>query len=138
MAVLTPKPLVLKDVELTIGSGTADDFRKYVSSVAFTPSSSSITWTGLGLNTHTDVATATWTCDLTFVQDWESADSLSRYLYDNEGETVPVTFRPKSGVGPSFTANISVTPGAIGGSVNAYAEATVSLGSDKPVLVPAA
>jgi hypothetical protein len=137
MAVLNVQPLVLKNVELLIGTGTPDDFRKHVSSVAFTPSASTVTWTGLGLNTFTDVSTATWTCDLTFAQDWASANSLSRFLYENEGETVPVSFTPKDG-GPAFTANVSITPGAIGGAVGAVSESTVSLGSDKPVLVPAA
>lgn len=139
MAILEVQPLVLKDVELVIGGETGDDFRKHVSGAVFAPTSGTTTWTGLGLNTHTDANTATWTCDLTYVQDWQSTKSLSRYLYDNEGETVEVEFRPKSGAGPSFTANIVITPGAIGGTVNSFAETTVSLGCDgKPTLVPAA
>lgn len=138
MTVLEPQRLVLKNVVLTLGSGTPDDFAKYVSSVTFTPSASTITWTGLGGNTYTDVATATWTCDLAYLQDWTSTNSLSQYLFNHEGDTVPATFEPKNG-GPSFTASIVITPGAIGGDVNAYATATVSLGVvGKPVLVPGA
>jgi len=109
-----------------------------VDQVIFTPSSSSQTWTGLGQNTHTDVSTATWTLGLRYAQDWASATSLSRYLFDNEGDTVSMTFRPKSGAGPSFTAQVVITPGAIGGDVNAYATASVTLGvNGKPQLVPA-
>lgn len=133
MAVLDVKPLILKDVELLIGDGsTADDFRKFVSQVEFTPSSSSTSWTGLGGNTHTDTAVATWTATLRYVQDWESTKSLSRYLYDNEGKTVPVKFKPKAGVGsvtnPTWNAQMVVSPGAVGGQVNAYAETSVTLG----------
>ncbi len=137
MAVLEVQPLVLKDVELIIAAA-GDDYRKHVSGVVFTPTAAAITWNGLGLNSHTDQGIATWIAALTYVQDWDSASSLARYLYEHEGETVPMTFRPRSGVGPSFTANVAITPGAIGGLVNTFAETTVNLGSDKPVLVAAA
>lgn len=131
------QPLVLKDVIAKIGNAEMD-YRKSFSKIEFTPSSSSSTWTGLGLNTHTDNATATWQANLTYVQDWDSADSFSRFLHDHEGETVPMEFAPRSGSGPSFTADIVITPGAIGGTVNAFAETSVALGVDgKPTLVPA-
>lgn len=143
MATLDVQPLVLKDIELTIGDGTPDDFRKHVSGVTFTPPGTNvqvISWTGLGANTHTDKTVPDgddWTCGLDYVQDWDSTNSLSRYLYDHAGETVPATFRPRSGVGPSFTADITIVHGAIGGQVNAFATTSVTLGSTKPVLVPA-
>lgn len=139
MATLEVQPLVLKDVELIFGDPLADDdFRKHASSVTLTPSAEQATWNGLGKNSHTDTATATWTCVIEYVQDWDSADSLSRYLFTNEGTTVQVHFRPRAGTGPSFTANVTITPGAIGGAVNAFATTSVTLGSDKPQLVPAA
>jgi len=133
MAQIAVAPLVLKDVTLTLGT---DTYEKHVSEVRFTPSASTISWTGLGGNTVTDVATATWTATLGYVQDWETVDSLSQYLLANEGESVEATFKPKSGSGPSFTATLTITPGAIGGAVNAYATTSVTLGSTKPVLVP--
>lgn len=137
MSVLEVQPLVLKDVELIIGGEAGDDFRKHVDAVTFTPSSSTTTWTGLGKNTHTDSSIATWTLVLNYVQDWDSTNSLSRYLFAHEGETVEMEFAPRAAGGPSFTANVVITPGAIGGTVNAFATTSVTLGSDKPVLVPA-
>lgn len=135
MSIIAVNPLILKDVTLEIGT---DDYKKHVSKVSFTPSASSVTWKGLGGNTHTDVTNATWTCELSYVQDWETTDSLSAYLYANEGSTVAVNFKPRTGSGPSFTANIVITPGAIGGAVDAYTDTSVTLGCDgKPVLVPA-
>lgn len=132
MAVINVQPLVLKNVDLLIG---ADDYKKHVDGVTFTPTSGTTTWTGLGLNTHTDANTATWTCDLSYVQDWETANSLSAYLYANEGNTVEIEFAPKSG-GPSFVANVVITPGAIGGQVNTFGTTTVTLGCDgRPELV---
>ncbi len=132
MANISVTPLVLKNIELTVG---ADDYKTSVSSVRFEPSASQVSWTGLGGNTHTDVSTATWTVTLEFAQDWDTTNSLSRYLFAQEGTTKAIKFRPKNGVGPSFTANVAISPGAIGGAVNAYATASVTLGSDKPVLV---
>lgn len=128
-------PLILKDVELLLGAD--DDFRKHVSGVTLTPSSSQTTWKGLGGNTHTDSSTPTWTCQLDYVQDWISETSLSGYLMDHSGETIAATFRPQSGAGPTFTVNLSVVPGAIGGQVDAYSTTSVTLGCDEPVRVPA-
>lgn len=136
MPVIEVQPLVLKDVILTIGEA-GSDYRKHADGVTFTPASAQQTWTGLGLNTHTDSSAATWTAVISYVQDWDSADSLSRYFYENEGKTVPMTFQPKSGSGASFTANVSITAGAIGGAVNTFGTTSVTLGSDKPALTPA-
>lgn len=136
VAVIAPVPLVLKDVVLTLGT---DDFQKHVSSVVFTPSSSQVTWQGLSPDaSFSDVTTATWTCALELAQDWTAATSLCRFLYDNEGEHIAATFKPISGEGPSFTATLIITPGAIGGAVNAVATQSVTLGCEgRPVLVPA-
>lgn len=136
MATIDINPLILKDVELLLGT---DDYRKHVDQVTLTPASSQVSWTGLGNNTHTDVSTATWTCVLNYAQDWETPDSLSRFLYEHEGETIEgATFRPRSGVGPSFLVDLVITPGAIGGTVNAYSTSSVTLGCNgKPQLVEA-
>jgi hypothetical protein len=137
MSIVNISPLVLKDFVLTIG---ADQFEKNVSSVIFTPSSSVVTWQGgTPEASFTDTGRATWTAAINYAQDWDTANSLSQYLYANEGATVPASFRPRNGVGPSFSASLVVTPGAIGGAVNAVSEASVTLGvQGKPVLVPGA
>ena len=138
MAVIDIDPLVLKDVTLVLGAD-GNDYKKHVDQVMFQPSASSVTWTGLGQNTHTDQSTATWACTLGYAQDWETADSLSRYLFDHEGEVVTAEFHPRSGSGPSFTTELVITPGAIGGNVNQFGTTTVTLGCrKKPQLVPAA
>ena len=136
MPQIAVNPLVLKDVLLSLG---LDSYEKHVSGVTFTPSASTINWQGLTPDSKfTDVTAADWTCQLDYVQDWETVDSLSQYLFENEGLEIEATFKPRSGSGPSFTATLVITPGAIGGVVNAYATTSVTLGSTKPVLVPAA
>lgn len=135
--IAVPRPLVLKDVLLTLED---NGYQNHVSAVTFTPSASTVTWQGLSPEaTMTDVTQATWVCALELVQDWDQPTSLCRYLYDNEGEHVAATFQPKNGVGPSFSATVIITPGAIGGAVNAVAVQSVTLGCEgKPQLLPAA
>src|SRR4051812_28180124 len=108
MATIAVTPLVLKNVIMTIGT---DNFEKALDQVVFTPSASSIPWTGLSLNPFTDVSTATWVATLEYVQDWDTTTSLSRYLHNTEGSTVPVSFSPRNGSGPSFTTSLVITPG---------------------------
>jgi hypothetical protein len=143
MATLDIQPLVMKDVLLVLGA-SGDDFRKHVDQVTFNPPSapSAITWTGLGLNTHTDRGTPTedWTVTLNYAQDWESTNSLSQYLFDHHGDPEPIAarFEPKAG-GPAFEAEVYVVSGAIGGSVNVFATASVTLPTTgKPTRVAAA
>lgn len=133
MATIDVKPLVLKDVLLKIGD---DNYEKHVSAVRFVPSSSTIQWSGLTPDAvFTDATVPTWTCELEFAQDWETYDSLSRYLFEEMGTTKAVEFIPVKGSGNlKVTANLTIVPGSIGGAVNEYATDSVTLGSDKPVL----
>jgi hypothetical protein len=132
MATVAVNPFVLRDVDLVIG---ADNYEAHTSQVEFTPTTSQVSWTGLANNTVTSQTTATWQCTIALAQDWGTPNSLSQYLMDNEGEVVSVTFTPASGQG-SFEADVTITPGAIGGTAGAFAVATVTLGSTKPVFTP--
>ncbi|MGK9146665.1 IPT/TIG domain-containing protein [Plantibacter flavus] len=134
MAQIAHTPLVLKDYVLSLADNS---YEKALSAVTFTPTAPTITWQGGTPDaSFTDTGRATWVAGLTFAQDWDTVGSLSRYLFENEGAVVPVVFRPRNGTGPSFSATLVITPGAIGGAVNVVAEATVSLGlQGKPVLI---
>jgi len=136
MPTIAIQPIVLTDCLLTING---NDYEGHVSSVEFVPTATSATWKGLTPGgSHTATGLATWLCNLGYAQDWETVNSLSGYLFDHEGETVSATFEPKSG-GTGFSADIVITPGAIGGTVDAFAVATVSLGvQGKPVRIPSA
>lgn len=136
MVAIAVNPLVLKDYTLKIA---ADNYEKAVDGVTFTPSGSTITWSGPIGSDFTDAAATTWKAEISYVQDWRTAGSLSRYLFDHDGETVSCTFVPSSAVGePSFTADLVVMAGAIGGKTRAFATTSVTLGvRAKPLLVPA-
>lgn len=142
MAQTAIAPIIMRDVLLrftpgiTTGTGAAD-FEKHVSQVEFTPTSSVVNWKGLDpASVFSKTTTATWTCTLAYAQDWETTDSLSSYLHDEEGEQITCVFEPVKG-GATWTATLQITPGAIGGTVDAIAVATVTLGVvGKPVRTP--
>jgi hypothetical protein len=134
MAVIPVKPRVFKNYKLKIAS---DNYETSVSAVTLTPATSVQTWRGGTPDAvFTDLSATTWTCDLAYAQDWETAGSLAIYLFNHEGETVACEFSP-IGTGPKFTVNAIIVPGQIGGAVDAYGTATVTLGvQGKPVFVP--
>lgn len=135
--VVPVEPFILKD---SIFSVAADDFAAACSAITITPTAQTVTFVGLKPGAvFTDMSAAVWALALTYAQDHANADSLSNYLFDHEGETKEVTFKPQSGIGPSYTVNLVITPGAIGGTGGAVAASTVNLGvKGKPVRVPAA
>ena len=137
MAQINVQPLYLKDVILTVDG---DTYEKHVSGVTITPSVATATFKGLEPTaTFSQASTATWMLDLTFVQDWETADSLSAYLFNNAGEEVTMSFKPESGAGGTFSATVIIVPGSVGGTVDAYATSTVSLPvQGQPSYTPAA
>lgn len=125
------QPIILGKSAITIDG---DAFEGQVGGAVFTPSSSQVSFTAINSATYTFATPATWVLDLTYAQDWNYAEALSRYLHENEGDVVVVVFEPVDGQ-PSVTANVTITPGAIGaGDVTTVASSTVSLGSTKPVL----
>jgi hypothetical protein len=124
-------PYILGACILTL-DGTA--YEGQVGGVVFTPSASQSSFTAINGQTYTFTTPATWVLDLTLAQDWQDASALSRYLHENEGARVPAVFTPIEG-GETVTATVTVTPGAIGAAdVANPAQATVSLGSTKPVV----
>jgi hypothetical protein len=133
MAEIAVVPFVMGNAVLTF---TTDSYSAHVSSAVFTPQDNApVTWKGL---TPTAVFSsginAVWTLDLEFAQDWATTNSLSKRLLSSEGVAQTVTLQPICG-GATITATVILAPGAMGGTVDEYATATVSLGvRGKPVL----
>lgn len=135
MAQIGVQPFTLTDVVLKVA---ADNYEKHVSQVEFQPQGGVTSWKGLTPDSAFSFAqTPTWQLVLALAQDWTTTNSLSRYLFDNQGKTVAATFTPVSG-GPTITANIILTAPNIGGAVDAVAVATVTLGVvGKPTIAAA-
>lgn len=125
MANIAVSPFMMSNATFKVA---ADNYEAAVSSVEFAPTSATSTWKGLTPTAvFTFAQTSTWTVALSFAQDWATTNSLSRYLFDNEGKTVAVAFTPKLG-GATIYANIAIAPGSIGGAVDSVAVSTVTLG----------
>lgn len=139
MTTIVPKPLFLQNATVQIGT---DSFEQAVSSVALTPSTSTVTFKGLTPAAVFNFATpSTWVAALTFAQDWSTAGSLANYLHTHEGEKVTLTFVPAvdDEDSPTITATVFVVPGSIGGETGTVNTSQVSLPVDgKPTITPAA
>lgn len=134
MASIPVKPRLLRNYLLQVDT---DNYEAACDSVTFTPSSSTQTWTGGDGEAHSDAAASTWGVALGYMQDWDTVGSLGEYLLEHEGEVVPVTFTPNretGGTGPTFTADVTIVPGAIGGSNGAWPTTTSTMPCSKPVL----
>lgn len=134
------KPFTLRDVilELTTPAGgtTTYDFAKAIDQVRFTPTQSTVSWSGLHPDaTFTDVTPETWTATIGYAQDWESTNSLARFLFDNAGKRATARFVPKrSGASTAWTATLVLVAGEIGGQAGAFAVASVTCGVEgRPV-----
>jgi hypothetical protein len=146
MVQIAVKPLVLRNAKVNIKKGTTDagDFEKALSQVELTPSAGNVSWKGLNPDAVFNFPTATtWTCTLAYAQDWTAATSLSRYLLENDGAEVVLTFLPNNGeaisaTNPAFRVTVTLQAGAIGGSVDSVAVATATLQvQGKPAVVVA-
>lgn len=128
------EPFILNSATLTIDG---DAYEGQISGAVFTPQNNApVGWKAINGDSYSRTPVADWTLDLSYAQDWDEAAALSRYLHENEGETVPAVFTPANG-DPTVTANITITPGAIGmGDTAAVAASTVSLGTSRPALGP--
>lgn len=132
MVAIAVNPFILRDCTFTVATS---DYVAHVSTVEFVPSSSTVNWKGLTpAAVYAFGTSATWACNLSFAQDWSTPNSLSRYLYDNEGEEIVVVFEPVAG-GTSITATLLIAPGSIGGAIDSVAVSTVTLGvKGKPAI----
>lgn len=130
---MTFSPLFMKDCTFEVG-GT--DYAGELSSVRIVPNSSQVNWHGLTPDSAFSESSApTYAVQVGYAQDWEDPASWANLLYDEEGTTQVVTFKPKGGGTVSWSVNVNLIPGEIGGDVGTFAESSVTLGCDKPVKV---
>lgn len=132
MAKLTAAPLFVKAFEATLD---LDDYGAFATTIMFQPQQSQQSTTAVDGTTYSETVDGGWTVQITHLQDWESAKSLSRYFYKNAGTTKALKFKPKAGTGlPSFTSDVSIGHSPIGGSAGQFGSVSVTFGCSKPVL----
>lgn len=117
-------PTYMTESRLEIGT---TDYAAEVSGFTLAPSYSTATWKGLKPgSTFTRSGLATWTLTVNFGQDHEAATSLSTFLFENEGDEFPFSIEPVDG-GTAFSGDLIAQSGAVGGEVDQFGNATVTL-----------
>jgi hypothetical protein len=125
VTVITPDPLYFDDAAIQIG---ADDYGAAVTSGTLTPNVTVARLNGLKPDANYKAVDIDWKLDLTFAQDWENATSLSRKLWSAQGTTITdCVIKPITAGGASFTVDLYIVPGSVGGASRAHATSTVSL-----------
>lgn len=136
MAVIPVEPVILQNALLQIAStptgdpATGDDFAAALSSIRINPTTATVVYKGLKRNSHTFPTLPEWTAVLNVAQDWETANALSRFLFDHAGEKLPAIVEPTEGVGTSWELTLVIAPVAIGGEVDGVMTSEVTLGVD--------
>lgn len=132
MGTIAVKPILLRDVVLDIkvsGTATTDSYQNHVSRVYIAPNTTTVRWRGLApaakFAGQTD---PDWTAELSFVQDWETVNSLAALLLANSGKEADLTFRPRGGTTPGYKVTAILTAPPIGGDVDAVMVGSVTLG----------
>ena len=127
MAAIAVAPIVLKDVIFQVGT---DSYEAACQSVVFTPSYTTVKAQGLTpAASFADVSNPEWECEVAYLQDWTTANSLSQYLLANSGTSKVVVFKPQGITTgkPIFTATLTIMAGAIGGTVNQFMSSSVTM-----------
>lgn len=129
-------PTYMTESKLEIGT---DDFAAECSGFTLAPSYTTATWKGLKAgSTFTKSGKATWALTVNFGQDHEAAESLSTFLFENEGDEFPFAIEPVDG-GTAFSGTLIAQSGPIGGEVDQFGNASVTLPVlNKPTRTPAA
>lgn len=125
-------PIVLQDMVLTIGSDVAAE----VSTATIQPNPTIVKWKGLKPGSQfTGAGDHDYDLVLEVAQEWDDPLSLSNYLWENDGETIPdCVLEPQSGVGQRWTFDLFIIPGSVGGQVDTVGTSQVTLGIiGKPV-----
>lgn len=127
MTAILAKPYVFKDGTIKID---ADNFESAVNSFQLTPTVSTLTFQAITpAGAFTDTTSPTWVAAIGYAQDWDTPGSLSNYLLANAGQTKTLVFTPVAGTGnTTFTVDVIIVPGPIGGPGNTVQVGTVNLG----------
>lgn len=120
-------PLYMTESVLKIGDGTSTDFGAEISGATLVPTASTASWKGLKPGSvFQRGGLATWALTVNLGQDHEVATSLSNYLFDHEGETVPFTLEPIAG-GTGFAGTVTIQAATIGAEVDSFGTASVTM-----------
>jgi len=115
--------MFIKNAVVTIDGITASD---EVQNVTATPTVTTVSFDAISGNSQSSATLGAWNLAMTYGQDWENPDSVAHLLHENFGKEAVLTFQPTGSAGGTWTATVTLVPGAIGGAAG-VATATVTL-----------
>jgi hypothetical protein len=131
MAKIAAKPVLFK-APVSLG---ADEYTAHLNQAQFDPTQPTSSWTDLDGKTTGFGGVSAWVLNLAGAQDWETVNSLSHFLIENEGEWVDVTIQVPGG---TWAAPVMAAAVTIGGTINTPAAFSVQLQVDgTPAFTPA-
>lgn len=132
MTVISPVINSMGNATLKIG---ANNFEASVSKAVLTPTVTVSKFKGINGATTRSATLPEWTLAFDFPQDFATATSLSNLLMAGTGTIVVADLYPVLG-GPGYRQSVLLTPGEIGGAVDATATSSVTLEViGQPVLI---
>jgi predicted membrane GTPase involved in stress response len=141
MAAIGIEPVKLSNCVVqivTTSPAKSDTYEGHVSAIEMVPTVPVSQWKGMGGNVVPLAGIPTWMVNITMAQDYKTAAALSKYLLENRGVAIDITFRPVAG-GVGYKITALAIPGSIGGALDADAVTSVSLpAAGQPAAVAAA
>jgi hypothetical protein len=123
VAVIGLQPITLKNATFMVAE---DDFTAAITQAVFVPQ---VIWSWADALCGGSVPLyerVRWVCQVGYVQDFETAGSLSRYLIEHAAQTRTVVFAPVAG-GPAVQADVMIVPGPLGGVPNQHLTGSVTM-----------
>ncbi|WP_248242979.1 hypothetical protein [Microbacterium kunmingense] len=103
-----------------------DEYTTSVTSCALVPNTPKAQTTDIGGGVTSFVGAAQWSAQITFKQDWSTANSLSQQLIAWHGTPKIFKYTPNAG-GKVVTFTVIAEAAQVGGGANSIHEATVTL-----------
>lgn len=132
MAIVTAKPHLTLATEASFGT---DDYHAHISQFEFQPSQPTASVTDIAGTVTNFGGKSGYVLALGIFQDWETANSLSDYLFDNDGEDATASIDVPGG---TWSATVVCAAPHIGGTGNTPAVSQLTLQvKGKPSFTPA-
>lgn len=124
--IAAPTTIVMRACLLSIA---ADNYEKTIGKVTLTPNVPVAKYKGIDGTVIQDVGAAEWTLQLDYVQDHSTANSLTKYLLANAGQTKTIVLSPYGSTTgkPKYTIDVTILPGPLGGDVDKPMTGSVAL-----------
>lgn len=113
-------------LEMGATAATTDEFTSAVTSCALVPNAPVAQVADIGGGVASFVGANIWVAQITFNQDWKTANSLSQKLLTLHGSTQYVKYTPDNG-GKVATFQVIVQAAQMGGAASSLHTATVNL-----------